>query len=167
MIFVGIDNGLNGAIVAIDSDAKVLHRIKMPVLKGKKARTEYDIPLIRDSLLAMQKQYGDMLVGLEKAQVTPVAGKNAAFGMGYCYGMMQGLLTAMAIPFQVFRAQDWQKEVLMGINGDDTKQRSIIYCKRKYPLVDWRATERSINDHDGLTDACCIANYVRMKNGMV
>lgn len=166
MIFVGVDGGLSGGIIVLDNDGNIIKKIVMPVIKGKESKTQYDIQAIKNILVALKNSNADTIVaGLEKAQVSHIGGKSSMFSKGFCYGMFQGLLTATEISYQIFRPQDWQKQVLAGIPGTDTKQRSIMWCKMKYPAEDWRATQRSINDHDGLCDACCIANYVRAKNG--
>lgn len=156
MIFLGIDNGLKGAIVAIKDNKIILERT-MPIIKGD--RNEYDMREIINILLE-QKSRGDSLLAiLEKAQITPVAGKNSCFSMGFCFGMMQGILTALEIPYKVVHAKTWQKEVLRDINGSDTKQRSILFCKRMFPKEDWRESDRCKKDHDGLCDAACLAYF--------
>jgi hypothetical protein len=166
MIYVGIDGGLKGAVVAIDSEGKLIYKMIMPVLKSSSSRTEYDIPVICNIFKNFIVEYGldNIVVGLERAQITYLSGKNSCFGMGYYYGMLQGILTALGISYQVFRAVDWQKEILKGIAGDDPKQKSIIWCKRKYPNESFKATERCTKDHDGTTDALCIATYLKVKS---
>lgn len=159
MIFVGIDNGLAGGIVAI-KEGKILLKRVMPIIKGD--RNEYDIAEIINIFIELTGQKypnDDILVILEKAQITPIAGKNSCFSMGYCFGMMQGLLTALNIPFRIVHAKTWQKEVLRDINGNDTKQRSIIFCQRMFPNEDFKATDKCTKVHDGLTDACCMAYF--------
>jgi hypothetical protein len=55
------------------------------------------------------------------------------------------------------------KEVFKGINSDDKKV-SVMFCQRKWPNENWHGTERSKVIHTGLTDACCIAYYMYLKN---
>jgi len=162
MISIGIDNGLIGSIVAIDKNNDIVNKYTMPIIKGKGSRKEYDIPAI----IAIFKtiiEYSNMvndniIVILEKAQVSPIAGKNSCFMMGYCFGMMQGILSSLNMPFKIVHAKTWQKEVLRDINGTDTKQRSILFCKRMFPLEGW-TVGKSKKEHDGLTDATCIAYF--------
>jgi hypothetical protein len=156
MIYVGIDNGLMGGLVAIQ-DSKIIFKQQMPIIKGD--RSEYDIQEIIKFFSAIKSLDTKMVVVLEKAQVSPIAGKNSCFGMGFCFGMMQGILTAMEISYKVVHAKTWQKKVLMDINGEDTKQRSVLFCKRMFPNEDWKISERSSKMHDGLTDATCMAYY--------
>jgi hypothetical protein len=164
-IIIGIDGGQNGAIVIIDSTGHIISKTLMPVIKSVTSRTEYDIVQIKLILKQIQILYNDhkIIAGLERVQITPVAGKNAVASMFLCYGIFQGILSALDISYQVFRAVDWQKEILMGIAGTDTKQKSIIWCKRKYPNESFKATERCTKDHDGICDALCIANYSNVK----
>lgn len=167
MLFAGIDGGQNGAIVVIDNNNAIIYKTIMPVIKSNEARTEYDVSAIKNIFKNFVIEYGveNIVAGIEKVQITPISGKNAVASMYFCYGLFQGVLSALGISYRVFRAKDWQKEILSGINGSDTKQRSIIFCKRKYPNESWKRTERCENDSDGLTDACCIANFLRLKEG--
>lgn len=157
MIFVGIDNGLMGGISAIENGELKLVK-KMPVIKGGKGqRTQYDIQEIVETLRQLSCM-GKLSVVLEKAQVTPIAGKNSCFSMGFCMGMMQGILESMKIPYQLIPARQWQNEVLKGMAGD-TKAKSILWCKRRFPNQDWIMSPRSKKENDGLCDATCMAYY--------
>jgi hypothetical protein len=165
MIYIGIDGGQNGSIVAIDKDGKIVYKSVMPILKSSSARNEYDIATIRDIMNVFTFEYGaeNIRAGLERVQITPVSGKNAVASMFLCYGIFQGIFSSLCIPYQIFRAVDWQKEILKGIAGDDTKMKSILWCKRNYPGESFKATERCTKDHDGITDALCLANYIKQK----
>ena len=161
MISIGIDNGLCGGIVALNKDMKIVNKWEMPVLKSTKSRKEYDIPYIIAILRVIidyAKSTDDHVICiLEKAQVSPVSGKNSCFGMGFCFGMMQGILSSLQISYKIVHAKTWQKEVFKDLNGKDTKQKSILFCKRMFPLEDWKLGHKK--ELDGLTDACCMAYY--------
>jgi len=151
--FIGIDNGINGGIVVLDRRQSIIDKMVMPVLgKGKK---EYDIQLI----LSFLNKYINSFVILEKAQPQFRDGRKQAFKTGYGYGVMQGVLTALKIPFQIEAPKTWQQFVFKGLNSDDTKIASILFCKRKWPREDWTSTQRSKKAHDGMTDAACMAYY--------
>jgi hypothetical protein len=157
MKIIGIDNGKLGGIVVM-RDKKIEECYKMPIIKGKESRSEYDVQKIKD-ILSMSVP--DLVI-LEKAQVSPIAGKMSCFGMGYCLGMMTGILTTLRIPFKIVHAKTWQKEVLRDINGTDTKQKSILFCNRMFPETDWKLGHKK--ELDGLTDAACLAYYGFMGN---
>jgi len=88
-----------------------------------------------------------------------VSGKRACFMTGFGYGIIQGLLGALKLSYEIVSPNDWQKEILKGLNTGDTKKDSIMFCKRKWPNEDWTPTERSTKDHDGLCDAACMSVY--------
>jgi hypothetical protein len=63
--------------------------------------------------------------------------------------------------FELIEPKTWQKEIFKGLNAADTKQVSIMFCKRKYPSVDFGKYGKPFID--GLTDATCIALYGKRK----
>jgi len=133
----------------------------MPVIKGKK--TEYDIRgiiEIFEGFIEPEK----VRVVLEKAHVRPISGKRACFMTGFGYAVMQTAIECFGFGYEIVRPKEWQTEILKGINTGDTKKDSIMFCKRKWPSIDWTPTERSTKPHDGLTDAACMALYCYRRN---
>lgn len=159
-LIIGVDGGLDGALVGLDDQGRILFKELMPTLgvKGKGRRT-YDIPAITAHFHGLE----DVHVWLEAAAPRPIQGVVAAFGTGFCFGLFQGILTALNMPFTVIRPQQWQKVMFEGLPKTDTKQASAIIAKRLKPDEDWRATERSKKVSDGYTDAYLIAEYGRRK----
>lgn len=157
MIFFGIDNGLNGGIAAINSLQKVEVLRTMPVIKGK-TKTQYDIKGIVDVFQNTRYHPSMMFVVLEKAHPRPISGKRQCFTTGYGYGVIQGVLETLGISYGIVNPSEWQKDILKGLKGE-TKERSIMFCKRKYPSIDFTPTKRSTKPHDGMTDALCMAIY--------
>ena len=153
--YIGIDNGLSGGITVIDENQKIIESIVMPVIKGKK--TEYDIGKI---VIFFQDFHepSNVYVCLEKAHVRPISGKRASFMTGYGYGLMQGILECCGMSYGIVSPNEWMKDILKG-NDTKDKKGSILWCKRKYPRQDWRATDRSKKMHDGKTDSCALAVY--------
>jgi len=157
MLYVGIDNGLNGGIVVINEKQEVVLKIVMPTIKCK-GKTEYDVNSITE---LFDDWFGTNVcfAVLEKAHVRPISGKRACFMNGFGYGLLQGLLNN--ISYEIISPQVWMKE--LGINSKDEKG-SIKYCLKKYPKERWTATERCKKYHDGLTDAACMAVYCYRRN---
>ena len=75
--------------------------------------------------------------------------------------MFQGLLESIGISYEIVKPQTCMKE--LGIDSKD-KKGSIPFCQRKWPDVDWKATERCTKVHDGLTDGACLALYCYRRN---
>lgn len=160
-LYAGIDNGLKGGIVFIDSRGAVKERHIMPVITSEKGKTEYDVFLMVEAF----KNKNIELVALEKAQAYPGQGVTAMFSVGKGFGLWQGILTALGIPFVIVPPQTWQGHVLAGMDRRDTKQASALFAQRMSPETNWRGTDRSKIIHDGLTDAFCLAHYILQRYG--
>ena len=161
-VYVGIDGGLKGGIVVLTDRCEVLRKWIMPIINGDKV--EFDIVTLNKIFDEIKLLYGDsIIIGLEKAHTRPVQGIRAAFTTGYCLGLFQGVLTSKGLGYEVINPSVWMKKIFVGINSDDKKV-SVMYCQRKWPSIDWRATERSSKIFDGLTDAACIAYYMYLKD---
>ena len=153
---IGIDNGMKGGIVCLDGFEKIILNIPMPVIGSKKK--EYHIKHIKD-ILGQLSQTHKCICFLEKAQPQGNNGPKQAFKTGFGYGVLQGILSTLEIPFQIVAPKVWQKKVFEGLNTDDKKLASALFCQRKWPKESWKATERCTTIHDGMTDAACIAYY--------
>lgn len=148
---------MSGGIVVIDETQKIISKYIMPVIKGQK--TEYDILNLVNIFINIKQLNKKIFVVLEKSHVRPISGKRACFMTGFGYGVLQGILSSLQISYEIVSPNDWQKEILKGMNTGDTKKDSIMFCKRKWPDECWTATERSKKEHDGLCDAAGMAIY--------
>lgn len=162
-MIIGLDPGLDGGCTVIVADRR-LFVCAMPVIGT--GRREYDETAMRRWL---EDPTGGWIGGgvritnafIEKQQPMPKNGSQAAFSQGVGYALWRGMLTAMRIPYECVPAKAWQKEMLVGIPGDDTKQRSIVAAQRAWPVIDWRKSTRCTTAHDGMTDSALIAEYGR------
>ena len=157
-LYCGIDNGLSGAIVAIDKDLKVIAKYVMPIIKGDK--TDFDMNQISKIFDEIKSLDSNVIVALEKAHVRPVQGIRAAFTTGLCYGMMQAMLSCKGMRYIIVNPSIWMKEVFQGQNSED-KKASVKWCQQMFPNDNWKETDRCKNIHTGLSDAVAIAYYCR------
>lgn len=173
MQFIGIDPGLDGALVVIDFDGseKIVTSFVTPtinpkpkIVKGKKksgGKRAYDLPEMRDLL---DRDPAHTFAMLEKSQAMPPTlhgrpqGTASSFAIGVGYGVWQGLLTGLGISFEVVHPRRWQSVVCRQVAGD-TKARALIAAKRLFPRLDLRKSERCTKAHDGIVDALLIAEY--------
>lgn len=156
--FIGIDNGINGAVVVIDEDGKVISKYVGPSYTIKGEKTEYDVAEMVDIL--KEFEWNEIaMVTLERAQAFPGQGVVSMFNIGRGYGLWEGIIKALGLKYTIVHPKTWQKEILKDLNKTDTKQASAIYAQRMGPDVDWRISERGRKIHDGLTDAYCLAEY--------
>lgn len=165
-MIVGIDNGLDGGIVFLNETSKRCNVISTHVMPtvgqtGGKGKRAYDVP---GMVMLMRKLVPDLsMVFLERAQAMPKQGVSSTFSIGYGFGLWQGILASLEVPYEIVGPRTWQQEMFQGVDSRDTKRASAIIAGRLAPNIDWRATERCRKPHDGLTDALCIAEYGRRK----
>jgi len=153
--YIGIDPGLKGGISILDQNRNIVMKCVMPII-GKASKDIDKIKLIETLRLFEGR---DAFCILEKQHPRKLNGPKQAFKLGYGFACLEMLLAVFKIPYEIIAPNKWQKSILKGLNTDDTKLASILYCQRKYPNEDWRATERCTTNHDGLTDATCMAEY--------
>lgn len=196
MNYIGIDNGLEGGIVRVDSVGRLVSKQVTPTeqrVAGKTKRAVkkngvptgesktvdiirhvYDLRAIREVALALGREHAawsrgepgkfKLLVALEKSQPLPprMRGGQGDFSTGYGFGIWCAMLSAFNVPYILVPAVAWQKKMLAGVAGTDSKQRSIAKARQIHPTVDWRATEKSKKPHSGLTDAFWLAEFARL-----
>jgi hypothetical protein len=100
---------------------------------------------------------------IEQLQPMPMekGGTLANYARGRSLGVLEALCVAHKLSYQLVRPQAWQKVMLAGVEGQDTKARSIIAAGRLFPKVSLMRTERSKKPDDGFADALLIAEYAR------
>jgi len=158
-LYVGIDNGKKGGIAIIDEKEEIQMLVPMPVtvIDGHE---QYDIN-------AIAKVFEDLpdervYVCLEKAYTLPLNGCKQNFVTGYQWGVMMGVLSAFHISYEIINPKAWQKEIFAGDTVENTKEASILFCKRKWPNIDLKVGNK---ESDGLSDALCMALFIFRKNG--
>lgn len=144
MIYIGIDPGEKGTMAIIWEWGKIEL-----------------IPFSVDGYKDMMRQCPPMECRccLERVNAMPKQGVVSMFNFGKNFGFIQGLLTAYSIPYELVTPQKWKKE--FQITGD--KNSSIAVCKRLFPDVDLRRTERCKKNDDGAAESLLLAEYARRK----
>ena len=144
MIYIGIDPGTSGALAMIS--------------EGREAKVvSWDSEDYKNALAAVSVANEYAVACLEKVNAMPGQGVTGMFNFGKNYGHIIGLLEANEIPYELVRPQKWKKE--FSITGD--KNSSIEVCKRLFPGVVLRRTERCRKDDDGMAEALLMAEYAR------
>ena len=144
MIWIGIDPGKAGAMAVIqDNDVAVI-----PFKQDDYIRYLKDI-----------KQNHPCVCCIEDVHSLPREGVPSAHNFGRSVGWLLGVLDAIGIPYQPITPQKWKKE--FGLTSD--KAQSIEVCKRLFPDVNLKRTERSKKDDDNCAEACLLALYAKRK----
>lgn len=145
MIYLGIDPGKSGAMAVIfdgmDETMLVPFEERKYInvlcnLSGRKVKT-----------------------CLEHVTAMPKQGVTSMFNFGVNFGYIRGLLEAYSIPYELVRPQKWKKE--FSITGD--KNSSLEVCRRLFPDVSLRRTDKCRKDDDGMAEALLMAEYARRR----
>ena len=155
-MYIGIDPGLDGGIVTLDGTGTILAKYITPVIKGVGTKREYNLSNMK---ILLQEHPNIKMVILEKQQVFPGQGTVSMFRIGLGYGMWQGLIVGLGLPYTLVHSKRWQKIMLADVNKNDTKQAAALVASRLYPGIDFRATPRCKDAHEGIVDALLMSVY--------
>jgi len=157
MISIGIDPGKEGALVAVDNGGNVIYAEKLPFIAKV-----LDCSSVLDTILSLKGDSSNgTFVTLEAVSARPGQGVTSMFTFGRGYGMLEALIVATGIPYELSRPSKtgWHK-VLHGIEGTDPKARAILFCKRRLPDLDLTPGLKRKPD-TGLADAACMAMWAK------
>jgi len=185
-IYMGIDCGLDGAIVCLSSEG-IVDMIDMPTKKqdGKRSidieklaelikKIYYEVRVCRSYQPGghrFNKANPDVI--LENFHITiedpgPHAPSAAGLrSMTYSLAVVEALLVAFNFKYNLVMARKWQKEFFSKPKGMtdkfDTKAAALSAADKIFPGTDWTRTPRSSKPFDGFVDAALIAEYARRK----
>ena len=163
--YLGIDPGKSGAWAIIEDVGEV-----------------HSVGLYEDRA-AIDKELPIKLACLEKVHAMPGQGTVSMFTFGETFGIWQGILEALHIPFEMVTPGKWQKSILDFLpakalkvadedKGQNAKRRAenrnalksavTAYVIRRYPDL---TKTLSIKKNQGIADALCLALYARLREG--
>jgi len=181
MLYVGVDVGNEGGIVAVDSVCNVVFSSVMPTLAigekvmdkktgkmKKRQKIVMDFGTVRRIFDDLRHRAGvgpggriAMAVAIEWQQSRPEQGIASTAKLLRDFGRLEGLVAAWRIRYELPKPQTWQT-VLKGAPGKG-KGRSINYVSKMLPELDL-LPGRKCNPHDGLADAGVIAMWMRRQD---
>lgn len=162
MIYLGIDNGIGGGLASYNSETNELEVIPMPIVsvaKAKGNKNEYNLQAIIEWLRKFQ---GIKVAVLERAQAFPGQSVQSTFSFARTYGIMEGILATLGIPYRIVAPKSWQAKIFEGVPHKgrlQNKQASILVAQRLFPNTKFIASETARKIHDGMTDAALMAMY--------
>lgn len=159
--YIGIDNGLQGAIAVIkefdDPWNNSIEVFKMPVVGTRKKRIN-EIALLH----ILESAAGEgSLCTVEAVNMGPGHGKTQCVRLAQSQYLAIGILVALRIPYQIVAARTWQKAMFTGLGKTDTKTVSLLTAKRLFPDVSLLPTDKCTKDDHNMADALLMAEYGR------
>jgi crossover junction endodeoxyribonuclease RuvC len=153
MIWIGIDPGQKGgyAVIANTETGQAVFAYPWD-----------DSFFAMEMVSLMQMKEHGIVAAVEKVGARPGQGTVSMFNFGKSAGYIEGVLSALGIPYQLVPPNKWKKE--FSLIGQD-KQASIVTCRKLFPELDLKRTERCRTDSDGKAEATLLAEYARRHFG--
>ena len=148
MVYIGIDPGAKGCMCLIDN--------------GKLAFKDFDLKEYSSTLKALCSPYDtELMVAVEKVHAMPGQGVSSSFSFGQRLGELEGMLTALQIPYELVAPKDWQKAC--GIPAKSDKKGIASVMQKLYPTAELYGNKGGLRD--GRSDALGLAHFIRLKYG--
>ena len=122
---IGIDPGISGAIAVLDSSGDLIAHTAMPVYQPAKASR-----VNAAALSAFLEPYTNSHAILEQVGAMPGQGVASMFSFGHSAGVIEGVLAALCISYELVTPQTWKKH--FKLNGKP-KDAGRALAQRFYP----------------------------------
>lgn len=160
IIYLGVDNGVSGAIAALDGTGAIVAHSVLPLQKLRTGNA-IDVLALRDWINNVRALHPEARVSalLEEPGGTKSAG--AAKGMYGSFHSIRSILDLLGLRWAGVTPQRWQKALIPGAKAKETKPRALSRARQLWPGEKFLATDRCRVPHDGIVDALLIAEFAR------
>ena len=169
MIYVGIDPGKDGALVALDAEGRILSKHKTPLITGGGSKGEYDIPGALNLLGQLQSDpQVRVSFFLEKIMSLPASmgGSSANYERGFASALWRTALTSLGCSHTLIVPRTWQKVMFAGTPAKlDPKVSAKLVAATLWPKETWLRTEACQKPDQGFIDGALIAEFGRRTFG--
>lgn len=107
--YIGIDPGITGAIAVLDSNAKFVTLIDMPVMAKGKGHSKIKNQVNPVALYESLAPYKSSIALLEQVNAMPAQGVSSMFSLGDTFGSIRSVLATLYIPVELVSPQTWKK----------------------------------------------------------
>lgn len=181
MLIIGIDPGLDGALVLMGTDGEILNKCIMPIIEtqimrqGKKRKKR----LINEEALFMTLGFWtakkEVRIFLEYVNAMPdtkekdgkrqTLGAASVFNFGADWGLIRGMCLGLTHwvhgnkPYELVHSRSWTNKMCPKMNK--IQRRPVV--ARLWPDEDFKdpTKPRAYTPHGGYVDAVLIAEYAR------
>lgn len=166
MIYIGIDNGLSGAVAGIDTSDYTVERDGQAVAVSRDAWTK-PLPVVNKALdcstfanlIRNESELGTLVAMVERPAIIQKTGRMSILRTGTCFGQIIGVLATLQVPYEIVMASQWKRSVLAGT--DRSKQAAIAKAQSLFPGARLHRTLKSRKPDHNLAEALLIAEYCR------
>jgi hypothetical protein len=166
MRFISIDLGLQGGLASVTDTGIILATAKMPLREdGSVDAYEVMLWIAQETADALESQEG-LVIGMERLHAIFMSSAASTFTFGLNIGKVHGAMECLELPITEVRAVDWQNYLFTIL--DVPEMGEVKGGRYKRSTKDMAAWARDIlwptnelPDHDGITDALLISEYLR------
>lgn len=137
---LGIDPGLKGALVLIDTDAGTLACEPMPIVRQRRSNGKFKTFICEESLALLVRRWGPACGWIEDVFARSSSGgpdgegghresARAAFSFGEGKGILKGVLAGCGVPRRYVSPMKWKRDLNVGTEGVLITAR----CNRLFP----------------------------------
>jgi crossover junction endodeoxyribonuclease RuvC len=149
---IGIDPGVTGGIAILEGD--VLLAVDPLPTRARLHGSGMQIDGAELRSWIMEHRQGHPCVAiLEAVSSRPGQGVRSVFNFGHCLGTIEGVLSALGVPYQLVNPSAWKRRA--GLTGKD-KATSRSLAMQLFP--DHAERFKRVKD-DGLAEAALIAKF--------
>lgn len=118
-IYCGIDPGKHGAIALYDPLKDWLNVGDVPLLRaGANGKEIVDVRELASMLKTLTPR--DIVI-IEHVSAMPGQGVTSMFSFGETFGMLQGIVATLGVPYTLVRPQAWKKALGLGKEKDSAR----------------------------------------------
>lgn len=163
--WIGIDPGQRGGLAALDSDGRVLLACPLPI-DGTTSLP--DARRLRELLLGLP---APRVCALESLRALHGVSSASTWSLASCCGALSAIVALSDCECYQIAPRQWQallgrgkppKGLTASQRSQWHKAQSIAHCQRRWPALSLLASPRCTTPHDGLADALCIADALRL-----
>lgn len=149
MIYIGVDPGLTGYIVALKGPQEVVLAEPFPCVQSNRGRT-LNVPALVVIFEKLGKHGSQVMAAVER--VGPTMGAKAMFHFGGTYFSTQTALSCFGIPYVLVEPKVWMKHYGL---LKSPKDKSRLVAGQLFPGV-----ELHLKKHTDKAEAILIARYM-------
>lgn len=157
--YVGIDNGISGAIAYVLPHGHLVDWLPMPIQRSRRGNEVNVVELWAAIRYLTGGDAGQARYVVEEPGGSKSA--KACASMSGSFHAIRALLQSRGMVLHRVTPKAWQQVMLPGCRKGDTKPRALELATRLWPDEQWHATYRCTTPHDGGIDAALIAEWAR------
>ena len=150
-LYIGIDPGLDGAVGFLGAHVRTVRTPTIKVGKRRQYRAQGMAQIFQDCF--GRREF--MFAVLESVHSMPKQGVASAFSFGRGFGLWEGILVALGIPYLIVAPQTWKAVMLRDMPKD--KNAAKLQAARLWPELGRLS--------DGEAEALLMAEYGRRLQG--